>query len=204
MSLRFVVLSAFLFPASAFAGDAKSPKAALESAVDQVRKLLAEHAPLEAKRRQMNKLTKSLVDFSQVAEATLTSEWPKMSKKERSEFASTLEQLVEASYLNKVSEADHVDLSFGDEAGADVNATARVQGADVHLKFTLAKAGASWMVQDVEIDDVSLVRNYRAQFTKIIAKSGVKELQAKIQKKVAELKSMPDTTPTSIGSIPQR
>jgi len=39
-----------------------------------------------------------------------------------------------------------------------------------------------WWVYDIIIDDVSLVRNYRAQFHKILKRGGIKRLLATLRK----------------------
>ena len=174
------------------AATTETPRATLEKATTEVRTIVAEKAAIDTKQKKMRAITARLVNFDTIAEQTLGAEWAKMTPKQRKEFATTLQQLVEASYLNKVSEASTVDITYTGAEGSTVDATAKAQGSDVHLKFTVTDA----QIRDVEIDDVSLVRNYRSQFAKVIAKSGVKELQAKIQKKVNELRAN-DATPTA-------
>jgi ABC-type transporter MlaC component len=49
----------------------------------------------------------------------------------------------------------------------------------------------------VVIDDVSLVRNYRAQFQKTLTKSTLAELQTKLQKKAAELRGATSSESTA-------
>ena len=54
---------------------------------------------------------------------------------------------------------------------------------DHPVEHRLQKSGSDWMVYDVVIEGVSLVKNYRDQFDAIIGKSGyeglIKEIKAK-------------------------
>ena len=53
------------------------------------------------------------------------------------------------------------------------------------VSFILAKNSSNcWLIQDVIIDEVSMIDNYREQFTLIIKKSGVEGLLTKMQKKI--------------------
>jgi phospholipid transport system substrate-binding protein len=98
-----------------------------------------------------------------------------------------------------MSQADTADIKFGEEKktddGTEVYATATAQGSEIHLVFKMKpKDKGGWLVTDVVIDDVSLVRNYRSQFQKTLATSSFNDLQAKLQKKAAELRGSNDTT----------
>ncbi len=173
--------------------NASDAKAKLEQTKEKMRTLIADKGSVENKQREMRKLTSDLLDFEDVAKQTLGENFGKLNPKEKKEFAQTLHQLVEASYLSKINEANTSDIVFTDAADggatATVKATANAQGSEVHLEFLLEpRTPQGWLVKDVVIDDVSLVRNYRSQFQKQLAKGSIADLQKKIQRKVAELK----------------
>lgn len=197
-----IALTAVAFSAFSLTAQAAQAKAALESARERMKTIAQDKTSLENKQAAMRKLQRELLDFAYVSEQTLGEKWAKLSPKQKKDFAAALEQLVEASYLGKMRDADTADIEFGEEQttaeGTEVHATATAQGSEIHLVFKLkAKPQGGWLVTDVVIDDVSLVRNYKAQFQKTLAKASIAELQAKLQKKATELKNTPNTTATN-------
>ena len=50
----------------------------------------------------------------------------------------------------------------------------------------MRKANGGWMVYDVVTDDVSIVRNYRSQFNRIIRRKSYKALVKKMRDKLQE------------------
>ncbi len=172
----------------------ESPKAQLQATVTNVRQVLKDDSA--AKRNTaLRSITVSYIDFSRLAQNTLDEQWAKLNPAKRKEFAKVLEDLIEASYLGKLDQSSTVDLTIGEEKiegdKATLHATAHVQGADSDLVFHLYKGAQQWMADDVELDDVSLTRNYRTQFARTIAKDGYPVLVAKLKKKTAEAKAAP-------------
>ena len=55
--------------------------------------------------------------------------------------------------------------------------------------YRLVNRGADWRVYDVVVDGVSLVNNYRGQFTKIIRASSYSDLVEQLRKKSDKLKA---------------
>jgi len=54
-------------------------------------------------------------------------------------------------------------------------------GTPIPVDYRLARAGDRWLAYDVSIEGVSLVANYRAQFTKIIQTSSTQALVEKLR-----------------------
>jgi phospholipid transport system substrate-binding protein len=48
----------------------------------------------------------------------------------------------------------------------------------------LHQVGGEWLIYDVQIDNVSMVRNYRAQFSRILNTSAYADLVQKIHNKL--------------------
>jgi phospholipid transport system substrate-binding protein len=53
--------------------------------------------------------------------------------------------------------------------------------------------GGKWLVYDVVIENVSMVRNYRTQFSRIINKSSYEGLVQAIERKLKELNVSPSS-----------
>jgi phospholipid transport system substrate-binding protein len=204
MSLKLtlnIACGLFAFSVFTLQANGAQAKGTLESARERMRVIANDKGTIEQKQASMRKLTRELLDFTYVSEQTLGANWAKLSAKQQKEFAAVLEELVEASYLGKVNDAGTSDITFGEETktaeGTEVTALAHAQGSEVHLIFKLKPKGSGWLVTDVVIDDVSLVRNYRAQFQKTLTKSTLAELQTKLQKKAAELRGATSSESTA-------
>ena len=57
----------------------------------------------------------------------------------------------------------------------------------IPLNYRLINEGGTWKVYDVVIEGVSLVSNYRSQFSRIIHESSYAELVRRLKTKVSEL-----------------
>ncbi len=57
----------------------------------------------------------------------------------------------------------------------------------IPLNYRLLNEGGTWKVYDVVIEGVSLVSNYRSQFSRIIHESSYAELVKRLKTKVSEL-----------------
>ena len=50
------------------------------------------------------------------------------------------------------------------------------KGQEYSVNYRLHKVSGDWKVYDVVIEDISLVNNYRSQFSRVLAKSSYEEL----------------------------
>ena len=113
---------------------------------------------------------------------------------QRTEFVTLFRALVFRSYLNRIRSADEAyTIEYeGEEAkgrkAASVSAVAKTKKAEIELVFHLLTSnGKTWVVEDIVIDEVSLVENYREQFNRIIAKDGFLTLLQKMADKLVRI-----------------
>jgi phospholipid transport system substrate-binding protein len=52
--------------------------------------------------------------------------------------------------------------------------------------YRLHKVGEEWKVYDVVIENVSVVNNYRSQFTRVLSSSSFGELLRRLRERVAQ------------------
>lgn len=62
---------------------------------------------------------------------------------------------------------------------------------DLPMDYRLTGKQGTWYVYDVIVDGVSLVMNYRSQFTKIIAESSFQELLRRLRERPKQDLSKP-------------
>lgn len=169
----------------------------LRGRVAEVLKLAAIPVPkpqLKAKvDAQLLAIIKPMMNFSAMSEASLGKHWPARSKAERARFVSLFEELVFHSYIKKIRSADSGHrLEYEDETstarGATVEAVAITSQQEIELRFVLQRQNELYVAEDVVIDEVSLVQNYREQFNKIITKDGFEALLKKMERQIAKVK----------------
>lgn len=130
------------------------------------------------------------VDIEHMSKSSLGPNWKTLTSKQKSKFMKMLKQLMFTSYFKSNHKAGTVNI-LSHELVPEPNKTARLSGVVVtknmesEVSFVLGKHKLDcWMIQDVIIDEVSMIDNYREQFTLIIKKSGVEGLLNKMQKKI--------------------
>jgi phospholipid transport system substrate-binding protein len=136
---------------------------------------------------------KTFLDVDELGRRALVDHWASLDAAQRSEFTSTLRELVEASYLKALRNQVHYRVRYVSEQpkGADlvvateVDVEQKKEQQGLSIDYVLRRDGDSWRAFDVVTDGVGLVENYRAQFNKIIAKEGVAGLLTRMKKKLA-------------------
>jgi len=173
-------------------GAAKPVKPARNIIVDKHTELHAcikEGKSAEDVREKATLITNSFVDFDELARLTIQCHWKEINKERRKEFAKLFKGVVQRSYVRHLQPSKkvviitkaHIKHKNGKRA---VFALIRLDDVEVRVEYRLHKPvdKKGWWVYDIIIDDVSLVRNYRAQFHKILKRGGIKRLLATLRK----------------------
>jgi phospholipid transport system substrate-binding protein len=194
--MRALALS-FFVPVLALAGG--GPMATLKQINGDVDKLLklnpADGTPAAQKQKaDIKALAGKLLDYSELAKQSLSQHWEKLTPPQRDEFVSTLRELIERNYVKQLrTNLDYkVDYNNeemkGDQATVSTTVKVKTQGkaTDADIVYKLRRDGERWVVWDVITDEVSLVRNYRSQFQKIITEKSYDELIKKMKSKLEQ------------------
>ena len=72
------------------------------------------------------------------------------------------------------------------------------------MDYRLLNRSGEWLVYDIVIDGVSLVRNYRGQFEKIIRDSSYQGLLERLRQRVKEFTSAVDTGGITAATVSER
>jgi phospholipid transport system substrate-binding protein len=164
-------------------------KQVIEKALD----ILQNPAYRGEQRRQMVKcVVDPHFDYQEMAKRSLGPTWGKLSPGQRQEFVALFAQLLEASYSDKIEKyAQRVKIDYTGELQdgeyVEVRTVVRKANDRIPLNYRLINEGGTWKVYDVVIEGVSLVSNYRSQFSRIIHESSYAELVRRLKTKVSEL-----------------
>jgi phospholipid transport system substrate-binding protein len=149
----------------------------------------------EAKRRAaLKSAIGGIFDYGEMAKRSLGVNWKGRSKAEQKEFVDLFATLLENSYAGKIESYQNEKILYDKETvdGEYAEVKSRVVTAkrdEYSLDYRLMKEGNRWMVYDVVIEGVSLVSNYRSQFSKIITSQGYGGLVKKLRAKSEEIKA---------------
>jgi phospholipid transport system substrate-binding protein len=178
-----------------------SPLAELRKSNATLKKLLAKQPPswspeTDARNSEVRKTVDGFLDFEELAKRALARHWDGLTPKQRTEFVSTLRDLVDRNYLRQIHGKPDYDLKFDKEekqgpGEAEVHAvltttTGKGKKVSVDLLYRVIYKASHWAVYDVVTDDQSLLENYRAEFNKIIEKDGFDALLKRMRRKLNE------------------
>jgi phospholipid transport system substrate-binding protein len=146
----------------------------------------------EARRQKVKRIVDPYFDYQEMAKRSLGPAWGKLSAGQRQEFVQLFAQLLEASYSDKIEKyAQRVKIDYTGEIlegeYAEVRTVVVKANDRIPLNYRLINEGGTWKVYDVIIEGVSLVSNYRSQFSRIIHEAGYAELVKRLKTKVSEL-----------------
>ncbi|MCB9556013.1 MAG: ABC transporter substrate-binding protein [Deltaproteobacteria bacterium] len=182
--------------AAAVAG---SPTDAIKRTNDQLNGLLRKQKASAGKTAEQisERLTKTVnafLDFEELAKRALGKHWDKRSGKERKQFVEILSKLIEKSYVKQLKSNLDYRLEYrgekvsGEQAEVKTVVKVKREGRteEVEIAYKMQKTKRGWMVYDMITDEVSVVRNYRSQFNRIISRDSyevlVKKMKAKLQR----------------------
>jgi phospholipid transport system substrate-binding protein len=189
-----------LQPASA--RGAESPIQVLQHTNEKVVKLLEKKTkPGSAEEKRVKseakKLINTLLDYGELGKRALAKNWGKRTEKERIEFVGLLRDLIERNYVKQLKSNLGYKIEYkketieGDEAKVETVVKVEKKGkvSEIAIEYVMRKAPTGWMVYDVVTDEVSIVKNYRSQFNRIIKRESYEALVKKMRKKIDETES---------------
>ena len=129
-------------------------------------------------------------DFERMSRLVLGKDWSPASKEQQGLFINQFRTLLIRSYASALSKYRNQTIEYKtlSEQSGDTDVTVKTLilqpgGEPLPLNYKLDKAGEEWKVYDLEINGVSLVNNYRGQFSTEIRKSGMDGLIQKLADK---------------------
>ncbi|OQY06745.1 MAG: hypothetical protein B6I22_04695 [Desulfobacteraceae bacterium 4572_123] len=177
---------------------AVEPMEALREPMEKILNLLADPQYKEAntkslQRQQITAITSSLFDYTEMAKRALARNWKIFTPAQRKEFRDVFADLLETTYYSKVyGEYTNETITYQKQQKiSDVKARVETlihrKTVDVPIKYSMKLSKGVWRVYDVNIEGVSLIKNYRSQFAKILNKNKPEYLIQRLRDKVALL-----------------
>ena len=111
-------------------------------------------------------------DFREMSRRVLGKTWTKIDAEEQEYFVSQMTKLLENVYIGKLETYTGQGVEFVAEKvkGNRAQVTTLIEdgGANLPVHYIMRRTGSKWMVYDINIEGVSLIRNYMEQFRSIL------------------------------------
>jgi len=141
------------------------------------------------RREKIMSIIKHGFDFREMSKRVLGKTWQDIDDKERDNFTSLMTKLLENVYIGKLESYSGQTLEFVGETVKEDRGQVSVLldngGVKIPIHYIMRKSDLSWMVYDINIEGVSLVRNYQEQFKAILRKDNYQGLVKVLEEKIS-------------------
>jgi len=140
------------------------------------------------RRAALQRIAADIFDFPEITRRAVGRHWQEMAPSEREELVRLFTALLERAYVGKIEQYAGERVVYLGDAVEGGRATVRTrlvtkQGTEIPVDYRMYARGDRWLAYDVSIEGVSLVANYRAQFSKIIRSGSTQALVARLREK---------------------
>ncbi len=168
----------------------------LKGTIDQVISIVTDENEQDKKvrRQKLRKIIEKQFHYPLMVRGSLGKKnWNKRTPEEKAEFIGLFKKLLESSYASKLESYSDEKINYlGEEVRgkfAKVRTEIVRKDATIPVDYKFYNDNGKWLVIDFSIAEVSMVKNYNAQFKKIIYKESYEALVQKLAKKVKELEN---------------
>jgi phospholipid transport system substrate-binding protein len=163
-----------------FAGAAeKSPTETLKPVLAELTSILVDTSLKgdEHKQERRARIMEAIehgFDFKEMSKRILGKTWRKINDSQRVYFTGLIKKLLENVYIGKLESYSGQEIEFKSEIikgrRAQVSTVIENKGIKIPVHYIMKQVDNRWMVYDINIEGVSLVRNYQQQFKPILRK----------------------------------
>lgn len=184
----------FSFAAEVFAGTEIT--SGLKQTIDRVLEIVSDEGLRKNPSLRREKLRETIgarFNYKQMVMRSLAKNYKNRTDKEREEFTGLFKKLLENSYASKIEHYRDETINYVDEKVKGKYALVRTQivrkDGTIDVDYKLINEDGRWTVYDFVVEEVSLIRNYRSQFSKIIKTESYGALVSKLSKKIKDLEA---------------
>jgi phospholipid transport system substrate-binding protein len=179
---KFAGVASLILPHPIQAGE---PLNQVRSTIDQALKILndpklATPAAEGERRDRLRQVIYPRFDFAEMARRSLGPYWRSITFAEQQEFVKLFTAMAEEAYIGNVESYHGEKIVYEREIEesdfAEVGTVIVDRGEEITIDYRLHEADGQWKVYDVIIENVSLVSNYRSQFSRFLASNSFAKL----------------------------
>ena len=168
----------------------ESPTEAVRGTVTRVISILEDPAlkdpaKLIPRRRMLEEVIAGRFDYAEMSKRALATYWTPLTETQRTEFVELFKLFLSDRYAEKIEGYSGEQVLYLseriEETYAEVRTELRSDKTDIPMDYRLIFKEDRWHTYDIIANGVSLVKNYRSQFQKIIRESSYQELVNKLR-----------------------
>jgi len=195
----FIALCLWSFSASVLAIEA--PDALVKRTAEDVLAVVKNDAEIQAGNQdKIFALAEEKIlpnfNFDRVSRLVLGKNWTRATPDQKAAFQAEFRTLLLRTYATALSKYKNQVIEYKPLRMSEDSRTASVKtqilqpgGQPIAVDYTLAKEAEAWKVYDIVIEGVSLVTNYRGQFSQEVRQNGLDSLIKKLADKNAAAKT---------------
>ncbi|MDE3217883.1 MAG: ABC transporter substrate-binding protein [Nitrospirota bacterium] len=170
----------------------ESPTEVVRSTLTEVFRILEDEklkdpAKLIPRRRMLEEVIASHFDYTEMSKRALAANWAPLTASERVEFVELFKSFLSDRYADKVEGYSGQQVFYLSERiegnYAEVRTELRSSKVEIPMDYRLHVKDGTWHAYDIIADGVSLVKNYRSQFDKIIRSDSYQELVRRLRER---------------------
>ncbi len=188
--LCFVLCMLFTTPLQA--ADS-TPRSTIEAALNEALTLLKDPAyanpstrpPL---REKLETIIHSVFAFSEFSSRTVGKNWASFTPEQKQAFDTAFSELLMATYIDRIGGysgevVQYLNERFSSKRDrAELSTVVVMQnGTKTPVNYRMLVKDGRWWVYDVLVENVSLIKNYRSQFSDVLLKGSPDDLIARVK-----------------------
>ncbi len=196
----FVIFAFFVLSGIANAGTPEiRPMETLKGPIDEIITILNDSSyqgteKRDAQREKIWQIARPVFNFDEISRRAVGRPWSKFSSKEKARFSAVFSEFLGSTYIDKLQgEFSNERIDFDKELVKGSKALVRTrlsrQNIVIPIDYRMHQVDGAWRIYDILVDNgVSLVKNYRVQFTSILKNGTPAQLIERLEKKLANQK----------------
>ncbi|CAI2719119.1 MlaC/ttg2D family ABC transporter substrate-binding protein [Nitrospina watsonii] len=168
------------------------PARVLKETINRVLEVVAQDTLREDARQRrlvLRRVIQDRLNFERMAQSTLQEHWRHRTFYEKHRFVALLQKLLEQSFLQFVENYREGTLHYLEESVQGKFALVKTRvitpSDNASIDYRMVLENGEWRVYDFYVNGVSIVRNYRAQFQKVIERDSFRHLLERLEDQTA-------------------
>jgi phospholipid transport system substrate-binding protein len=196
--LLLLILTAIPHASWASSQPAESPTEVVRATLTEVFRILEDPklkdpAKLMPRRRLLEQVIGERFDYAEMSKRALAANWTPLTNDQRAEFVELFKAFLSDRYAGKIEgySGERTEYLSERQEGAYAEVRTRLVSSktEIPMDYRMINKAGRWYAYDIIADGVSLVKNYRSQFDKIIHSDSYEELVKRLRDRtVAEEK----------------
>ena len=185
-----LVVAALCLGLAAQAAAAPTPLEIVKRTNEDVLAIFKKHPVVDAAvEKELFAAIDAVTDYEALSAAAIDSFCQQLTPAQCATFRETFTRLLRISSIKKLGRyrADRFEYAGEEVAGgtALVRTFAFFKEEKIPLDYRMERRGGSWVIVNYIVDEIDTVRNYRKQFTQLLAKESFDQLIARLNRKIA-------------------